>query len=268
LAPREAVKRSYADPIEKRADPLSTAQLRRLTAPFILRRKKTDPNILRDLPEKIEIKERCRLTVEQAALYGAQLEEMKRRLPELEDDATRRGLILGTLTRLKQICNHPAQFLHEDGPLARRSGKMARLEELVEEILQLGEQALIFTQFTSAAMLLVDRIEDRFDISPLYLHGGVPHQRRQTLIDTFQRREAPLFVLSLRAAGTGLNLTAASPVISFARWWNPAAEAQSTDLARRGGAIERRTPPGPNGPRQPSAMRPALPHPFGGCSGR
>ena len=239
LGSRSSFKARYATPIEKNGNPLIAETLRRLTAPFLLRRRKTDPDIASDLPPKVEIVENCTLTIEQAALYRAQLEEIRGRLREADAaggddaDAKRRTVILGALTRLKQICNHPAQFLHEPGPLANRSGKLRRLESLLETILAAGEQVLIFTQYTAAASLLRDRIFDRFRQEPLYLHGGLSHAQRQAQIDRFQAGEAQIFLLSLKAAGTGLTLTAASHVVHYDRWWNPAVEDQATDRAWR-----------------------------------
>lgn len=234
LGSRASFKARYADPIEKKGEPLIAATLRRLVGPFLLRRRKTDPDVATDLPAKQEIKEPCRLTVEQAALYQAQLAEIRGRLRETEDDdGARRTAILAALTRLKQICNHPAQYLHEDAPLAKRSGKLARLEELIEAILASEEQVLIFTQYTAAARLICDRLLQRFRVDPLYLHGGLSRAQRQELIDRFQAGEAAVFVLSLKAAGTGLTLTAASHVIHYDRWWNPAVEDQATDRAWR-----------------------------------
>ncbi|MEL6348746.1 MAG: SNF2-related protein [Myxococcota bacterium] len=241
LLSRRAFQSKYADPIEKHSDPEAAERLRRITYPFLLRRRKTDPNILADLPPKIEIKEPCRLTVEQAALYAGLLEDMKRRLSQMDDldREARRGVLLSTLTRLKQVCNHPAQLLKESGPLAGRSGKLERLEALVAEILDLGEQALIFTQYTGAARLLLRHLTARFQTGVLYLHGGLARPQRQALIDRFQSGQAPLFLLSLKAAGTGLNLTAASHVIHYDRWWNPAVEDQATDRAWRFGQRRR-----------------------------
>lgn len=240
LGSRTAFRRQYAQPIEKRQDPLARTALQRVIAPLLLRRKKTDPGIVCDLPPKIEMMEPCRLTVEQAALYQAQLTATRQHLQQQDlDDTQRRTSMLAALTRLKQICNHPAHFLNEPGPLPGRSGKLMRLMSLLRTILANRESVLIFTQFTAMATRLQQAIEDRFQCSVPVLHGGLSPQQRQTLIDAFQAGNSPVFVLSLRAAGTGLTLTAAQHVIHYDRWWNPAVEDQATDRAWRIGQTQR-----------------------------
>lgn len=210
------------------------ATLRRLAAPFMLRRVKTDPAVRGDLPDKVEVTERCRLTREQASLYQAVLDQMNRDI-DLLTGIRRRGAILATLTRLKQVLNHPAHFLGDNSPLAGRSGKLARMDELLEEILANGDRALIFTQFAAMGRLLARYLEERWGERALFLHGGTPERERAGMVEAFQTDPAGprLFILSLKAGGTGLNLTVANHVIHYDRWWNPAVENQATDRAYR-----------------------------------
>jgi superfamily II DNA or RNA helicase len=226
-------RRSFLLPIQRRADCESAGKLRKLTAPFILRRLKTDRTVLEDLPEKNEMKVYCNLTPEQASLYRSVVQEAGRAL----DEATgiqRKGAILAALTKLKQVCNHPAQFLGDQSPLAGRSGKLARLTEMVEELLSEGDRALIFSQFADMGERLRSHLAATFGQEVLLLHGGVPAHKRTQMVERFQSGDGPrLFVLSLKAGGTGLNLTAANHVFHFDRWWNPAVEDQATDRAFR-----------------------------------
>jgi SNF2 family DNA or RNA helicase len=226
----------FASQIEQQRDKSAITQLQSLVRPFILRRLKTDPNVIRDLPEKLEMREYCPLTREQATLYEAVVRDGLRQLEEAETPMKRRGVILAMLSKLKQVCNHPAHFLKDGSPLHGRSGKLTRLEELIEELLGEGEgdRALIFTQFTEMADQLQPYLRERFGVDVLYLHGGVPQRERVRLVERFQSKDGPpLFLLSLKAGGTGLNLTAANHVIHFDRWWNPAVENQATDRAFR-----------------------------------
>ncbi|HEY7780952.1 MAG TPA: SNF2-related protein [Ktedonobacterales bacterium] len=224
----------FALPIEKDRDPKATARLQALARPFILRRLKTDPTVISDLPEKIEMREYCPLTREQVTLYEAVVRDGLRQVEEADEPMRRRGIVLAMLTRLKQVCNHPAHLLGDGSPLAGRSGKLTRLEELVEELLDEGDRALIFTQFTAMADRLEPYLRERFGTEVLYLHGGVPQHQRERLIARFQSEDGPpLFLLSLKAGGLGLNLTRANHVIHFDRWWNPAVENQATDRAFR-----------------------------------
>ncbi|HEX2348686.1 MAG TPA: DEAD/DEAH box helicase, partial [Ktedonobacterales bacterium] len=224
----------FAVPIEQRCDQRATAQLHALTRPFILRRLKTDPQIISDLPEKVEMREYCTLTREQATLYEAVVRDGLRQMEQSDDPMGRRGVILAMLTRLKQVCNHPAHFLNDGSALLGRSGKLARLDDLVTELLDDGDRALIFTQFTVMGERLVGYLTERFGQETLFLHGGVARQQRERMVERFQSGAGPsLFVLSLRAGGTGLNLTNANHVIHFDRWWNPAVETQATDRAFR-----------------------------------
>nr|WP_303715235.1 DEAD/DEAH box helicase [Methanoculleus marisnigri] len=223
----------FAVPIERYHDPAKTAHLRDLIQPFVLRRMKTDRSIISDLPEKMEMKVFCPLTTEQATLYEAVVQEMLERA-EGAEGIQRRGIVLGGLTRLKQICDHPALFQHEKTITRGKSGKIARLEEMLEEVLDAGERALIFTQFAEFGTLLEGHLRERFGTAVIYLHGKTPQQKRDAMVQRFQQPGGPsLFLLSLKAGGTGLNLTAANHVFHLDRWWNPAVENQATDRAFR-----------------------------------
>lgn len=233
LGPAKRFRRRYQDPIETRRDENATRALKRATGPFVLRRLKTDKSIISDLPEKLEMKVWCTLTPEQAELYKAVVNDMLDRI-DGSRGIERRGNVLATMTRLKQICNHPAHLLKDGSRLAGRSGKLARLEELAEEIVEEGDKALVFTQYTEFGSLLQPYLTAHLDRPVLWLHGGLPKNRREELVERFQRDDEPmLFLLSLKAAGTGLNLTAANHVIHVDRWWNPAVENQATDRAFR-----------------------------------
>ena len=224
----------FAYPIEQQHDARASAQLQALVRPFVLRRLKTDRSVIQDLPDKVEMREYCSLTREQATLYEAVVRDGLRQLDAFGDPMSRRGAVLAMLSKLKQICNHPAHFLNDGSALAGRSGKLARLEDLVEELLDEGDRALIFTQFTVMGERLREYLDERFKIKTLYLHGGTPRAHRERMIEQFQSDDGPpLFLLSLKAGGTGLNLTHANHVIHFDRWWNPAVETQATDRAFR-----------------------------------
>jgi hypothetical protein len=224
----------YVTRIERQRDLGAVAQLQALTRPFILRRLKSDPAIIHDLPEKIEIREYCALTREQVSLYEAVVRDGLRQLEENNSAMRRRGVILALLTRLKQVCNHPAHVLDDGSPLSGRSGKLTRLEELVEELLAQGDRALIFTQFAALGARLQPYLAERFGVETLYLHGGVARLERVRMVERFQAEDGPpLFLLSLKSGGYGLNLTRANHVIHFDRWWNPAVENQATDRAFR-----------------------------------
>ena len=239
-------RRRFSLPIERYSDKGRREQLRRLVRPFILRRLKTDEGVAGDLPEKVESREYCHLTSEQASLYEATVNAMLRDIDRVEG-MHRRGMVLGTLIRLKQICNHPAQMLkdHDFGqpgaPDASRSGKCVRLLEMLQEVLASGEQALLFTQFRQMGKLLVALLQQELGRTVLFLHGGTTQKQRQDLIEKFQKADgtAPLLILSLKAGGVGLNLTAATHVFHFDRWWNPAVENQATDRAYRIGQMRR-----------------------------
>jgi non-specific serine/threonine protein kinase len=228
-------KKRYAEPIERHGDDDAAERLRRFTGPFVLRRLKTDASIISDLPAKLEMDVVCNLTAEQAALYQAVVDDM---MTKIDNSAgiERRGLVLATMTKLKQVCNHPAHFLRDGSRLAGRSGKLERLDEIVAEVLEAGERALLFTQYAEFGNLLRGHLAGRFGREVLFLHGGVPKSARDEMVSRFQSEDPwspPLFVLSLKAGGTGLTLTAANHVIHVDRWWNPAVEDQATDRAFR-----------------------------------
>ncbi|MDG4832369.1 DEAD/DEAH box helicase [Solwaraspora sp. WMMD1047] len=226
-------KKRYAEPIERHGDEEAARRLRRITGPFVLRRVKTDRSIISDLPEKLEMEVLCNLTAEQASLYQAVVDDMLDRISTSEG-IERRGLVLATMTKLKQVCNHPAQLLRDGSGLPGRSGKLARLEEILDEVLAAGEKALIFTQYAEFGNMLRAHLVARFGREVLYLHGGVGKADRDRLVTGFQSDGGPaLFVLSLKAGGTGLTLTAANHVVHVDRWWNPAVEDQATDRAFR-----------------------------------
>ncbi|WP_345712945.1 DEAD/DEAH box helicase, partial [Kineococcus glutinatus] len=227
----------FARPIEQDRDPGAAARLRAVTRPFLLRRVKTDRSIIADLPEKVEMVVPVNLTREQAALYRAAVDDLLARLAEV-GAMQRRGLVLAGLTRLKQICNHPAHFLGDGSPLLtrgrHRSGKLAVVEDLVESLLAEGDRALLFTQFVEFGNLLVPYLSDRFGVEVPFLHGGVSRAGRDAMVARFQGGDdVPLLLLSLKAGGSGLNLTAANHVVHLDRWWNPAVEDQATDRAFR-----------------------------------
>ena len=234
LGPLESFRREFAVPIERFGNDEAANRLRRLVGPFILRRLKTDPAVLQDLPAKHEMKVVCTLTREQATLYRAVVDEEMRKI-EAADGIERKGRVLALLTFTKQICNHPAQYLSESGPLANRSGKLARLTEMLDEALAAGDKALIFTQFREMGDKLVRHLEAAFGREVAFLHGGTSKRARDALVERFQHaNDGPaLFVLSVKAGGTGLNLTAANHVFHYDRWWNPAVENQATDRAHR-----------------------------------
>jgi SNF2 family DNA or RNA helicase len=234
LGGRTEFRRRFFIPIQAYRDQEAAEKLRRLTAPFILRRTKTDRTIIDDLPEKQEMDVFCHLTKEQASLYAAVVEDAQDKLRKA-DGMSRRGTILATLSRLKQVCNHPAQFLRDESPLPGRSGKLARLEEMLSEVIESRDRALIFTQFAEMGALLSEHLVQLFGREVAFLHGGVSKKARDEMVLRFQEDAdgPPLFVLSLKAGGTGLNLTRANHVFFFDRWWNPAVENQAMDRAFR-----------------------------------
>ncbi len=279
LGKRTAFRDAFFRPIQTGSDPGARIRLKRMTAPFILRRLKTDKHIITDLPEKIEAKVYCPMTREQVRLYQDELNAFHRELGEAEGIG-RRGLILATLTRLKQICNHPEQYLgaqarsfqldgdscappfepakrgrskaskggaqvslpsrSETKSFGAASGKLTRLTEQLEEVFANNECALIFTQYATMGHLLVKHLCEVFGRDMPYLHGGVPRAQREQLVNDFQATRVPqAFVLSLKAGGLGLNLTRATHVFHYDRWWNPAVENQATDRAFRIGQTQR-----------------------------
>jgi non-specific serine/threonine protein kinase len=207
--------------------------LRRLVQPYILRRLKSDKRVIADLPDKTELKAYCSLSKAQAGLYQQSVQELAQQLDTLSG-IERRGLVLAFLMRLKQICNHPSQWLGDGGFAPQDSGKFARLRELAQAIAARQEKVLVFTQFQEMTAPLAEFLHGIFGRQGLVLHGGTAVKARAALVDAFQREQGPpFFVLSLKAGGTGLNLTAASHVVHFDRWWNPAVENQATDRAYR-----------------------------------
>lgn len=226
-------RRRFARPIEKEGSDERRQLLGSLTRPLLLRRLKTDPDVIRDLPEKLEMRIYCNLTQEQAALYQVVVDEMLGRIDRSEG-IERRGLVLTALTRLKQICNHPSHYAGDGGVVQGRSGKVERLAEMLEEVLSVGDRALCFTQFTEMGSILERHLKERLGVEVLFLHGGTPQAERDRMVEEFQSEKgAPIFLLSVRAGGTGLNLTAANHVFHFDRWWNPAVEDQASDRAFR-----------------------------------
>ena len=268
----------FLRPIATGSDPEARNELRRITAPFILRRLKSDPEIVAGLPPKVEEKVYCTLTEEQAELYAAEVRDAEHGIAGRRGIA-RHGAVLALLTKLKQICNHPAHYLKVDGlddedldeetpapapkrgakrpaegapkggrrgkkaakaaegpgrVSAERSGKLARLDEMLAEVIGAGECALVFTQYATMGRMLADHLSEKFGFEVPFLHGGVPMNRRDELVSRFQRADGPpVFVLSIKAGGTGLDLTRANHVFHYDRWWNPAIENQATDRAHR-----------------------------------
>ncbi|MET8660720.1 DEAD/DEAH box helicase [Streptomyces griseus] len=232
-----AFRTRYAAAVEGGNDPGAAERLAALVRPFLLRRRKSDPGIAPELPPKTETDRAVSLTREQTGLYEAVVRET---LAEISaaDGFERRGLVMKLLTALKQICNHPAQYLKEEDPrIADRSGKVELLDELLDTILAERGSVLVFTQYVQMARLLEEHLAAR-GVDTQFLHGGTPVARREEMVNRFQSGEAPVFLLSLKAAGTGLNLTRAGHVVHFDRWWNPAVEAQATDRAYRIGQTQ------------------------------
>lgn len=262
LGSEAAFRRNFFVPIQMMQDAGAAERLKRATGPFMLRRLKTDKSIISDLPEKVETKTYCQLTKEQATLYGAVIEEVGGILGMGDGDKNgkkggagrgvsefrRKGIILAALAKLKQVCDHPAVFLKDNsqtsGAAGRsRSGKLARLTEMLSEVTEAGDSALVFTQFVEMGHVIRDHLQESLGREVLFLHGGTPRSQRDAMVERFQEghgeegrpgaAEPRIFVISLRAGGTGLNLTAASHVFHFDRWWNPAVEDQATDRAFR-----------------------------------
>ena len=234
LGNQSQFKKSYFIPIQTQRDEDAATKLKNITGPFILRRLKTDKSIITDLPDKVEMKEFCTLTKEQASLYEAIAIDTLESL-EGSEGIERKGLVLATLMKLKQVCNHPAQFLKDNSSFPNRSGKLTRLTEMLEEILANDDKVLLFTQFTQMGDILRKYLQDIFGKEVLYLHGGTQKNKRDEMVERFQSESLgpSVFILSLKAGGTGLNLTSANHVIHFDRWWNPAVEDQATDRAFR-----------------------------------
>lgn len=235
-------KARFAEPVERDRDPVAAARLRGLTRPFILRRAKTDPDIAAGLPAKTELVVRANLTVEQASLYRAVVDELMTALADRQQRALRRRTVLAALTRLKQVCNHPAHYLADGSPVVRRarsdgphrSGKVELLADLATTAVDEGDRMLVFTQFAEFAHLLAPWLSEELGAPIPVLHGGLPRAERDRLVESFQADDGPpLLLATLKAGGTGLNLTAANQVVHVDRWWNPAVEDQATDRAHR-----------------------------------
>lgn len=225
----------YVTPIEKNKDEKKIKQVQQLVKPFLLRRTKKDEIVSLNLPDKQEQKEYVPLTVEQASLYEQLIQDTFERIEKLSG-IERRGLILSMLTKLKQICDHPALYLKEsfsEGSFVERSNKMEKLMELTENIIEQNESCIIFTQYIGMGRLIQHVLNEQFGETVHFLQGSIKKQDRDRMIDSFQNEEQKLLILSLKAGGTGLNLTAANHVIHYDRWWNPAVENQATDRAYR-----------------------------------
>jgi len=231
LGPLERFRRTVAVAVERNRDKEATDRLSSTVRPFLLRRRKTDPAIAPDLPERTVTDLAVPLTTEQVSLYEAEVREALHAIAT-KSGIERQGLVLRLLTVLKQICNHPAQYLHQAGPLVGRSGKLTALEELLDVIVGAGDSVLVFSQFVEMCSLIEARLAN-LRIPTLFLHGGVPVRKREEMVASFQAGSVPVFVLSLKAGGVGLNLTAATHVIHYDRWWNPAVEDQASDRAHR-----------------------------------
>ena len=235
LGTQARFRKDFELPVQRDNDPVKTATLKRLVEPFILRRLKTDKSIIKDLPDKVEAKQYCNLSKEQASLYQAVVREVEQKL-ETKEGIERQGLMLSTLMKLKQICNHPAQFLQDNSAFtAQRSHKLERLGEMLEETMSEGDSVLIFSQFTEIGANLEKYLKHQLHYPTYYLHGGTPIAKREQMIAEFQHPDSPpsVFVLSLKAGGVGITLTKANHVFHFDRWWNPAVENQATDRAFR-----------------------------------
>jgi hypothetical protein len=239
LDTRTAFRRRFATPIERRGDDAAATRLAAVTEPFILRRHKSDPTVLPDLPPRVDSSEYCTLTMEQAALYQATIDTMLARVRGTAG-IERRAQVLTLLTRLKQVCNHPVQALGRTGPLEGRSGKLDRLVEMLTEALAEGDSALVFTQYATMGNLLSDHVCRELDMERLYIDGSTPRAGRERVVERFQEPGGPprVLVMTLKAGGLGLNLTRASHVFHFDRWWNPAVEDQASDRAHRIGQTQ------------------------------
>ncbi|MEO0600461.1 MAG: DEAD/DEAH box helicase, partial [Myxococcota bacterium] len=239
LGARRTFLREVALPVERFGDDEIAARLRITVSPFLLRRVKTDPNVIDDLPDKVERREYCMLTSEQRRLYQEEVDRAMEQIAQASD-LERRGHVLAMLTALKQICNHPLQFLKKrsENPnlaLSGRSGKLDRLTERIESIADIGDRAVVFTQYREMGDLLQNHLTELLSTHVPFLHGGTPIQQRDAMVRSFQEdlHAPPVLLVSLRAGGTGLNLTRATHVLHYDRWWNPAVEDQATDRAYR-----------------------------------
>jgi SNF2 family DNA or RNA helicase len=243
LGSEKSFREKFAVPIERNRSPEPTAALRTLVQPFLLRRSKADRSLVPELPPKVEQVAWASLTKEQATLYQSVVDVLLTTLKKMnssgvgaKNDIDRRGTILAALTRLKQICNHPVHYLGDGGRLSARSGKLSRFDELIDDLLEAEERMLVFTQFREMGELLTRHLHERIGLAVPFLHGGVTRARRDKMVSQFQAGEGgPLLLVSLKAGGSGLNLTAASQVTHYDRWWNPAVEDQASDRAWRMG---------------------------------
>lgn len=235
----KSFKEIYAEPIQVFNDEDTVSRFRRVTAPFMMRRMKSDKSIISDLPDKVEQNQYALLTKQQIALYQKTMQAAMDEIEGISESQgqtlfKRQGLVLQMILALKQICNHPTNFLKNSNHDASLSGKVELLFEILDSIVQAGEKVLIFTQFREMGELLQRFIAERWGEQPMFYHGGCTVQERQTMVERFQHNRADkIFILSLKAAGTGLNLTAASHVVHYDLWWNPAVENQATDRAYR-----------------------------------
>jgi SNF2 family DNA or RNA helicase len=237
LGSQTSFRETFAVPIERNRDQDKAAQLRQLVQPFVLRRSKADRSLVPELPDKIEQIAWAQLTREQATLYQSVVDVLLKTLDGmkgLRNSIDRRGAILAALTRLKQVCNHPVHYLGDGGKLAGRSGKLARFDEIISDLIEADERAIVFTQYREMGLLLQRHLHDHNGMEAEFLHGGVTRARRDKMVDQFQSGHGgPVLVVSLKAGGSGLNLTAASQVVHYDRWWNPAVENQASDRAWR-----------------------------------
>lgn len=239
LGTRQHFIRRFALPIEKYRDTERIAILQKATSPFILRRMKTDKSIIKDLPDKVVRNQYCSLTKEQAAMYQQVLDTAMREI-ENSEGITRKGLVFKLMTSLKQICNHPALYAKKGSVAKELSGKAQQAISLLENIMASKEKVLLFTQYKEMGYLLVDMIRQELTEEVLFFHGGLSRKKRDQMVADFQRSSGhPIMVISLKAGGTGLNLTAATNVIHYDLWWNPAVEAQATDRTYRIGQTEK-----------------------------
>ncbi len=232
LGSADSFRRKVAVPIERHHDEQATRHLRTVISPFLLRRSKSDKSLVPELPPKIESTAWATLTHEQATLYRAVTDSLLERLDTL-GRFERRGAIVAAITKLKQICNHPVHLLGDNGRLDGRSGKLARFDELIDDAFDADEQVIAFTQYVEMGKLVQRHLTERLSLSTPFLHGGLARTRRDRLVSDFQAGSSPLMLISLKAGGSGLNLTAATRVIHIDRWWNPAVEDQASDRAWR-----------------------------------
>lgn len=233
LVPPKQFKTHFATPIEKARDKICLERFMKITSPFMLRRLKSDKSIIQDLPDKIENNRYCSLTSEQTALYQKVVDTTMEKI-EKSEGIERKGLIFKLINALKQICNHPSQFGKKKRASIEQSGKMQMLEEILISIGEVAEKSLIFTQYTEMGEIISRLLEERFESKVPFLHGGLSRKARDEMVNDFQNLfQSNILIVSLKAGGTGLNLTAANHVIHYDLWWNPAVEAQATDRAYR-----------------------------------